>query len=253
MSPEHFTGEPLTPASDQFSLAVLGYYLVTGALPFVGQDNPEVRRRNFARGPAPAHEEAAQNTRPAVPGAVSRVLATALHTSQASRYPSVQEFADDLIRAFGRGTVVGKAKGVFLSYNRVDSAGWATLVERELKGQGMTVFMDTGNELRAGEFSKQLVSHIDHCDVFVCLLAGRTLKSKWVREEIQVAHEKGKPMIPIFQESFKRPKADGLADPAIGALLAHQGVELMDKKNLYIQAALEQLVLLIQGQNASRS
>ena len=52
MAPEQWDGTALTPATDQFALAAVTYYMIGGVRPFEGQDNPEVRQRNFQRGPA---------------------------------------------------------------------------------------------------------------------------------------------------------------------------------------------------------
>jgi serine/threonine protein kinase len=94
MAPEQWDGAALTPAVDQFGLAVVAYYLVTGRRPFEGQDDPAARRRNFDSAAPLAHEAAAANGRPGVPAAVSPVLRRALSTAPNERYESVRAFAE---------------------------------------------------------------------------------------------------------------------------------------------------------------
>ena len=38
MSPEHITGKPVDGHSDQFALAVMAFKMLTGAMPFQGDD-----------------------------------------------------------------------------------------------------------------------------------------------------------------------------------------------------------------------
>jgi serine/threonine-protein kinase len=88
---------------DQFGLAVVAYYLVTGRRPFEGQDDPAARRRNFESAAPLAHEAAAGNGRPDVPAAVSPVLRRALATDPSERYESISAFAEAFFGAL-RGT-----------------------------------------------------------------------------------------------------------------------------------------------------
>jgi serine/threonine-protein kinase len=94
MAPEQWDGAALTPAADQFGLAVIAYYLVTGRRPFEGQNDPAARRRNFENGAPVAHEAAAGNGRPEVPAAVSPALRRALATEPHERYESTRAFAE---------------------------------------------------------------------------------------------------------------------------------------------------------------
>jgi eukaryotic-like serine/threonine-protein kinase len=89
MSPEQAQGESLTPATDQYSLGVIAYNLVTGELPF----NP----------PAPTpmafmymHITAQPPVPWNVPESVSRVLLRALSKKPEERYPSIMDFANAL-------------------------------------------------------------------------------------------------------------------------------------------------------------
>ena len=53
LAPEQWEGAVGAPSADQYSLAVLTYFLLAGSCPFEGQIDPKVREKNFARAPCP--------------------------------------------------------------------------------------------------------------------------------------------------------------------------------------------------------
>ena len=61
LAPEQWDGVPLSPATDQYSLAAVIYLVTAGSTPYEGQEHPDVRRRNFTWGAPPAHEMALRN------------------------------------------------------------------------------------------------------------------------------------------------------------------------------------------------
>jgi serine/threonine protein kinase len=111
MAPEQWDGAALTPAVDQFGLAVVAYWLVTGRRPFEGQDDPAARRRNFEKAAPVAHEAAAGVGRADVPAAVSPVLRRALATDPKERYESVRAFAEAFFVALRGGTTSASPRG----------------------------------------------------------------------------------------------------------------------------------------------
>jgi len=240
LAPEQWEMERPTPATDQFALAVITYILVTGARPYEGQENPDVRRKNFARGPIAAHEEAERNGRSKVAPAVSKVLERALASSQERRFPSVSEFARSLSLAVSGRTEEGPR--IFISYHRESSAPWAIHLSRELKQRhGIASFVDTQRRDGAVRFPVLLKRAIEQCDVFVCLLTDTTLASPWVKEEIRLAHEAQKAMVPVFQESFDVSKISSEAEPYIQALLSYDAVHLFDRRNIHIDHSVDDL------------
>jgi hypothetical protein len=93
-SPEQLRGDTnLSPASDVFSLGVVGYQLLTGEKPF-GDD-----RRRGAAGWTPARGVREMN--PAIPAAVEEVLRRAMAYDPAERFPDAGEMASALDRATG--------------------------------------------------------------------------------------------------------------------------------------------------------
>jgi antiphage defense system Thoeris ThsB-like protein len=82
--------------------------------------------------------------------------------------------------------------------------------------------------------------------VFVCFVGERTLESRWVRDEITLAYQFGKPMIPVFQEGYVRPAEEALSPP-IRKLLMSQGVHLHDRRNLNPEGSVADLVTLLRS------
>ncbi len=247
MAPEQWSTGNVTTAIDQFALAALAYYMTTGSRPFAGQDHPEVREQNFRRGPIPAHEEAAQNGRE-LPTAVSRVLRRGLAVSPSQRYPSVAEFGKAVVSALtGLRSATGTPQ-VFLSYQRDGASGWAQYFGRELKEKhGLSVFVDVERRDGAGQFPVRLARAIEECDVFVVLLGGSTLESKWVREEIKLAHQHRRPMVPVFQESWVAPDLQRGSDPPLEELMSYDGVHLLDRRNIHVDHTVADLARLVKG------
>ncbi len=136
---------------------------------------------------------------------------------------------------------------VFVSYRRKPSAILAQLIVKDLKEYGIEVYLDIERMENAGAFPTRLLQAIDVSDVFVCLLGEDTLESEWVQREIQHAQEVGKPMIPVFQESFEMFPLDQAPTPHIRALLEHDGVYIFDIKSVYVPEAVEALARMVEN------
>lgn len=238
LAPEQWENAPSLPATDQYSLAGLTYLMVTGVHAYEGQEHPAVRKRNLMRSPIPAHEMAAQNGRHGVPQSVSRVLQLALSKDPEGRFASTKEFAREFQEAVRNPAARGLPL-VFLSYQRKTGSPWTILLRENLeRDYGCKLFVDVEQRDTGGPFPKRLEREIERCDVFVCLLASTTLDSDWVRREIEVAHRSEKPMVPVFQESFKFPAEIQNLDPSLQALLQCDGVKFLDEQNLFLAEAI---------------
>lgn len=95
MAPEQVMGQPVGPASDQFSFAVMLYGMLTGVLPFRA-DHPSAILYKIVHEKA----EAPLRANPALPAGVDAVLLRGLAKKPEERYPSCGELVEDLRRAF---------------------------------------------------------------------------------------------------------------------------------------------------------
>jgi Protein kinase domain len=89
-APEQWNGFSL-PASDQYSLAVLAYELLTGRPPFQGQSEQIMKRMHMSMTPQPT-----TIFNPAIPPHVNNILLHALAKKPEERFSSIKTFADAL-------------------------------------------------------------------------------------------------------------------------------------------------------------
>ena len=89
LAPERARGKATTDASDRYSLAVVGFELLTGQRPF-SAERFAAQARQHIDVPAPL----ASRRNPSLPPAVDDVLARGMAKHPSERYPTSQEFAD---------------------------------------------------------------------------------------------------------------------------------------------------------------
>ncbi|MGQ0650444.1 MAG: protein kinase domain-containing protein [Gemmatimonadaceae bacterium] len=104
MSPEQAAGEPeVGPASDQYSLALVLYEMLTGSPPFIGPLR-SVLSRQLTESPMPVAA-----LRPDVPPGLSAVIERALARGPDARWPSTARFGEALRASSGQPTTPAPA------------------------------------------------------------------------------------------------------------------------------------------------
>ena len=105
VAPEALSGELVGPTADQYSLATIAYYLLTGALPYTGKSPRELFSQLLTQPPVALNKAKPNLT---FPPAVEMVVMKALSKQPGERYASVQAFADAFESA-ANGTLVTPA------------------------------------------------------------------------------------------------------------------------------------------------
>ncbi|MCU1239127.1 MAG: serine/threonine protein kinase [Candidatus Solibacter sp.] len=94
MSPEQVQGQSVDGRSDQFSLAVIAYEMLTGEKPYTGEHLTTVVYKIVAEEPVPPHR-----INPSVAGPLEVVLRKAMAKKPDARYKNCQDFIDALEKA----------------------------------------------------------------------------------------------------------------------------------------------------------
>jgi serine/threonine-protein kinase len=95
VAPEALSGELVGPAADQYSLATIAYFLLTGCLPFTAKTPREMFSQLLSQPPIPLNQ-----ARPGLrfSSAVESVVMRALSKEPGKRYPDSIAFASELSR-----------------------------------------------------------------------------------------------------------------------------------------------------------
>jgi tRNA A-37 threonylcarbamoyl transferase component Bud32 len=97
MSPEQWTGGEIDGRSDEYSLALMFYELVTGQRPFHGETSEELKSQHLSAAPPPPRQ-----INPGIPGPVEAVVLRALAKDPDERFPTIDEFGRALGEAVER-------------------------------------------------------------------------------------------------------------------------------------------------------
>src|SRR5579883_1021863 len=97
MSPEQWKGGPIDGRSDQYSLGLMFYELVTGRRPFTGETSAELKEQHLSAEPARPRQ-----INPGIPGPVEEVMLRAIAKEPKDRFPKIAEFGAALVEAVER-------------------------------------------------------------------------------------------------------------------------------------------------------
>jgi serine/threonine-protein kinase len=92
-SPEQAVGEAPSPASDAYSLGVVLYEVITGALPFTAPTSDELARMHLEANPVPPSEYI-----PDIPSALEEIMLKVLSKEPAARYRTADQLGRVLLR-----------------------------------------------------------------------------------------------------------------------------------------------------------
>lgn len=116
VAPEALSGELVTPAADQYSLATIAYFLLSGCLPYTAKTPREMFSQLLSHPPIPLNQ-----ARPGMrfSSAIEAAIMRGLSKDPTKRFPSTVAFADALRAAVGAPPVeerpgfMGKIKQMF--------------------------------------------------------------------------------------------------------------------------------------------
>jgi eukaryotic-like serine/threonine-protein kinase len=91
LAPEQASGEPVSPATDEYSLGVVLWELLTGEVPFTGENFVAVALRHVNEPPPRLRE-----LRPELPARLAAAVERALAKDPAQRFPSMSALAAEL-------------------------------------------------------------------------------------------------------------------------------------------------------------
>ncbi len=183
-SPEQLRGEPLTVATDIYSLGVLLYELLSGRHPYGNcEGTAAALRQLLEENPIPLREQA-----PDIPGDLENVVMMALRKEPERRYATVDAFSHDL-RSFLGGFPVQAAPDTFLYRLRkfTKRNRWAVIAATAAL-VGITISgIVTWREKRQAEMRFQQVRTLAHSVVFELDDAIRDLPGSSRARELLVA------------------------------------------------------------------
>ncbi|MFL6216140.1 MAG: protein kinase domain-containing protein [Blastocatellia bacterium] len=159
MSPEQLLGDKLDGRSDIYSLAIIVYEMLSGKLPFVGDNQQAVMMKRITGAPVPLRSIA-----PQVSESVERVVMQGLAREPDDRVADVMDFAEALGSAAHGGTgLLGKGTTRRINEQATDGKTmiWATGNTTEADtaapaGHDATMVMDAGSTVQSGPGTKPM-------------------------------------------------------------------------------------------------
>ncbi|KAG1676232.1 hypothetical protein FOA52_006449 [Chlamydomonas sp. UWO 241] len=140
---------------------------------------------------------------------------------------------------FHRARLVVDGARLFLSYRKADCSdvgggdGTAPRLKVMLEGDGWSVFMDQSGLEVGDRWEDILTEKVDACTAFVAVISSTYEESHWCRAELEIAHNQGKLIIPLWHSgsyppSKLRMRLNGIQSmPSLGSFNAASNLEAM--------------------------
>ena len=129
MSPEQAAGERVDERSDLYALGVVGYYMLSGRLPFQGATTAATLAQQRTQPPSPLASVA-----PGLPAPLTQAVDRCLAKDPAQRFANGEELAGAVAQALGERREVPVALRLFMKQNRESTA---SLVGMEVFSVGL--------------------------------------------------------------------------------------------------------------------
>lgn len=181
MAPERMLAYPPGPETDQYSLACIAYYMLTGEFPWSSQ----------TRARRPETIIIPQEHRSEIPFEVNDVLLKALAREPEDRYLTIKDFA----RAFDN-RLKDTDSYIFISYSRRDT-DFAHKLREDLQARNLPIWID--DEIEHGDnWFNEINDAIKSSSAVIVMMSPGSEQSEWVHKEILLAKRYKKPIYPIL-------------------------------------------------------
>jgi len=186
MSPEQAAGGEVDARSDLYSLAAVGFYALSGTVPFKAPSPQAIMARKLQE-PAPLLTSAA----PATPAPVANALDRCLRRDPEDRLSGCQDLADALMPELEAGRELPVPLRVFVKETREfeRTVAWSGLVLVGF-GPGLVVSAATGGLLGALGLGGFLAGLTGFCGVRLARIARRLLRSGFTLQDGVTALER---------------------------------------------------------------
>lgn len=148
---------------------------------------------------------------------------------------------------------------IFISYRRIGGAQYARILQLMLQQRGYRVFLDY-DELKDGVFSEHIVAAIKESPIFMFVLSEGALdrcknEDDWVRQEIMLAIEQEKHIIPVDPDNNFGKMPEDIPEEIKTAVGSHQHSEISFGQTLGITVdfMVENRIVSVVGDRAQES